>query len=213
MAELPDYSAAEFNRRLAAAYPVELPATVGSALFAHYLELRRWAPTLALVGAGVGEELFERHYVESLAAAPLLPPGPGRLLDIGSGQGFPGLVLAALRPDLEVTLVEARERKWAFLAAASRRAGLECRCLNARVSASSTPDLPPAVAAISIVTVRALKLEPSAWAALAPRLAAGARALLWSGEEVSPPPAPFEPGRSLRLSGERRWIREYRFTG
>ena len=64
-----------------------------------------------------------------------------RLLDLGSGAGFPGIVLAAARPDLEVTLLEARERKWAFLAAACRRAGLACRCLNARVSANPA-DLP-----------------------------------------------------------------------
>ena len=42
------------------------------------------------------------------------------LVDLGSGAGFPGLVLAAARPDLHVTLVETRERKWSFLLAAAR---------------------------------------------------------------------------------------------
>ena len=50
-------------------------------------------------------EVVERHYGESLAALPLAP-AEGRLVDLGSGAGFPGWVLAAARPGLEVTLVD-----------------------------------------------------------------------------------------------------------
>jgi len=53
--------------------------------------------------------------------APLLEPG--RLLDVGSGNGSPGLVLAALRPDLRVTLLEPRQRRWSFLREAVREIG------------------------------------------------------------------------------------------
>jgi len=49
-------------------------------------------------------------------------PAPGRLLDIGSGNGSPGLVFALLREDLEVTLLEPRLRRWAFLREAVRAA-------------------------------------------------------------------------------------------
>jgi len=49
-------------------------------------------------------------------------PSPGRLLDVGSGNGSPGLVFALLREDLEVTLLEPRLRRWAFLREAVRAA-------------------------------------------------------------------------------------------
>ena len=113
-------------------------------MHAHYEELARWNSVVSLVGPAFSGEIFERHYAESLAALPLLPAGPFRLLDLGSGAGFPGLVLAAARPDCEVVLVEARERKWAFLQSAVRRAELSCQCLRATVGAAHQPDLPAA---------------------------------------------------------------------
>jgi 16S rRNA (guanine527-N7)-methyltransferase len=181
-------------------------------LFAHFEELRRWAPRVALVGPAFASELFVRHYGESLAGCSLLPDGPGRLLDLGSGAGFPGLVLAAARPDLDVTLVEPRERKWAFLEAAARRAGLGCRVLNARVG-SSDSSLPRELSSFSIVTLRALRLDGRSWETIERRLAPGARLLLWGGEVPNPLPASFAAGRALRLPGLRRWIREYVWMG
>jgi hypothetical protein len=50
-------------------------------------------------------------------------PDPGRLIDVGSGNGSPGLVLALLRDDLEAILLEPRARRWAFLREATRAAG------------------------------------------------------------------------------------------
>ncbi len=63
----------------------------------------------------------------SLLVAPVLPLlpllRPGGLLDVGSGNGSPGLVLAFLRPELKVTLLEPRVRRWAFLREAARAGG------------------------------------------------------------------------------------------
>lgn len=137
-------------------------------------------------------------------------PG-GRLLDLGSGAGFPGLVLAAARPDLEVFLVEPRERRRAFLAAVARRSGLRVEILGARVSARALPELPGDV---DVVTARALRLGSADWTALAGTLAPGAALLLWSG--ASPPDLPdlFLPRRELRLPASRdRWLREFRLRG
>src|SRR5438132_9440850 len=111
---LPALTVEAFAAELLAHQPEPLSEAVVSALFAHYEELRRWAPRLALVGPGTAREVVARHFGESLAAVPHLPAAAGRLVDVGSGAGFPGLVLAAARPSWTVTLVEARERKWAF---------------------------------------------------------------------------------------------------
>jgi len=198
------------------------PATL-RALHLHYRELRRWNPRLALIGPGTVDEVLERHYAESLAALPLLPPAPGVLLDIGSGAGFPGWVLAAARPDLSVTLVEARERKWSFLSTATRKAAsaerspwpsagktdtrpLPIHCLNARVDLPLPEELP---GHLDAVTLRALKLEPQALAALGRRLRPAGRFLLWLGAETPALPPNLLPGRELPLAGsERRRILE-----
>jgi len=211
MSELPELSLEQFERGLSAAgHPVR--SALGTALHSHYLELRRWAPRLSLVGPAFAAEVFERHYGESLAGLELLPPGPGKLLDLGSGAGFPGFVLAAARGDLTATLVEARERKWAFLAAAARRAGLGVAVLNARVTGED-PSLPQELSNLSIVTVRALQLDLRSWRTIERRLSPGARLLLWSGEAPAELPPTFVRGRVLPLAGERRAIREYLWTG
>jgi 16S rRNA (guanine527-N7)-methyltransferase len=65
------------------------------------------------------EAAWERHILDSLTLLPLLAavPAGARLVDIGSGGGVPGIPLAIARPDLEVTLVEATQKKAAFLSA------------------------------------------------------------------------------------------------
>ena len=124
---LPDIPPARFASEIARLAPEPLSARTLEALYAHYQELRRWSPRLALIGPGTATEVLQRHFGEALAALPLLPEAEGRLVDIGSGAGFPGLVLAAARPAWQVTLVESRERKCAFLQSAARRASLSCR--------------------------------------------------------------------------------------
>jgi 16S rRNA (guanine527-N7)-methyltransferase len=195
---LPPLSPDDFERALAACAPEALPPPVVQALWGHYEELRRWTPRLALIGPGTVGEVIERHFGESLAALPYLPPAGGRLVDVGSGAGFPGLVLAAARPQWDVTLVEARERKWAFLQAAARRGGLSCRCLNARVATLLPPGLPDVYEA---VTVRALKLPPPVLAALAARLTPGGRFLLWVGAETPSLPAGWRLADAAALPG------------
>ena len=75
----------------------------------------------------------EKHYLDCLLALATLDPLPGPWCDLGSGGGFPGLVLAAARPEREIFLVEATEKKCAFLAEAAVALGLDrVRVMNAR---------------------------------------------------------------------------------
>ena len=196
-------------RRLA---PEVLSEEAVAALYSHYEELRRWSAKLALIGPGTATEVLGRHFGESLAALPLLPPlQSGRLVDVGSGAGFPGLVLAAVRPSWTVTLVEARERKWAFLQAAARHAALSCRVLNARVAPLLPAGLPDA---FDVLTVRALRLSAATLAALAERIAPGGRMLFWAGQEAVAPPAGWQVAAQLPLSGAhaRRLVAAERVT-
>lgn len=207
--QLPEIPAEGFERRLRELSPEPLDASVLAALFTHYEELRRWNPHLSLVGPGTAEEVLERHYGESLAALPWVG-GDGVLIDIGSGGGFPGLVLAAARPGLEVHLIEPRQRKWAFLQTAARRAALPCRCLNVRVAAPLPAGFPPC---IDFVTVRAVKVAPEILLPLRPRLSDRSRVLLWSGREEPELPAGFTLEIETPLArGEHRRLRIYRPT-
>lgn len=67
-----------------------------------------------LLGPREVERLWERHLLNCAVVAPLLPTS-GMVLDLGSGAGLPGIVLALLRPDLEVVLVDATRRRVEFL--------------------------------------------------------------------------------------------------
>jgi 16S rRNA (guanine527-N7)-methyltransferase len=89
--------------------------------------LGRWQKAINLVGKGTLEDVWTRHILDSAQVLPLIPKDAETLLDLGSGGGFPGLVLAALRPNLHVTLIEADARKGAFLAEAGRRMSLKTK--------------------------------------------------------------------------------------
>jgi 16S rRNA (guanine527-N7)-methyltransferase len=86
--------------------------------------LERWAGRMNLTGHRGLEAIAQRLIVESAALLAQLPELPS-LADLGSGAGFPGLPIAVLRPDCQVTLIEARERRHHFQRAAVRALGLE----------------------------------------------------------------------------------------
>ncbi|HEV3457099.1 MAG TPA: RsmG family class I SAM-dependent methyltransferase [Thermoanaerobaculia bacterium] len=202
--KLPAMSRVAFERGIAAVSPEPLTARVMGALYAHYLELVRWNERLGLIGSGTADEILVRHYGEALAALPFIPRSAQRGVDLGSGAGFPGLVLAAARPNLEMTLVEAREKKWSFLVAAARKASLPCPCLNVRVASPLPAGLPESV---DLMTVRALKLDTDVLEAFARRLTPEGSILLWVGERDPELPRDLLPYASVRLAGgERRRI-------
>lgn len=86
-------------------------------LVLYHGELSKWMRSSNLVARNTSaEQLVERHFLDSLLMAPLLAAHPEPcLLDIGSGAGFPGLVLAAYFPATPCTLVEPRQKRAAFL--------------------------------------------------------------------------------------------------
>lgn len=91
-----------------------------AALEAHYELLLKWNRALSLTSITKPAEIVERHYCESVFAAVHLPAGSWSVADIGSGPGFPGIPIAIMRPELQVTLVESHQRKAVFLRESAR---------------------------------------------------------------------------------------------
>jgi 16S rRNA (guanine527-N7)-methyltransferase len=100
----------------------------------HYNLMESWNHRLNLTRIRDVEEVVRFHYCESLFVSTVLPPGPLKVADVGSGAGFPGIPLAVVRPEMEMTLIESDQRKAVFLREATR--GLR----NVRVSATRYQD-------------------------------------------------------------------------
>jgi 16S rRNA (guanine527-N7)-methyltransferase len=113
--------------------------------------LGRLQKAINLVGRATVEDVWVRHVLDSAQLRALIPPATKVLADLGSGGGFPGLVVAALCPDLDVTLIEADARKAAFLGEAARR--MELKKLP-RIVIGRIEEVPPTRA--EIITARAL---------------------------------------------------------
>lgn len=98
----------------AAALGLDLaPATVEQ--FRFYLtQLKLWNTRVNLTGLKSERDMVIKHFLDSLAVLPFLGSAQS-LADLGSGPGFPGLALKLVRPELQLTLVEAREKRAAFL--------------------------------------------------------------------------------------------------
>ena len=99
-------------------------------LYAEMLE--KWQARINLVGPETIPSLWSRHFLDSAQVFPLVPKSIHRLVDMGSGAGFPGLMLALLGgPD--VHLIESDSRKCAFLREAARVTGTAVTIHNARI--------------------------------------------------------------------------------
>ena len=99
--------------------------------------VEKWNRAINLVSKSTVEDLWSRHIVDSAQLFPLTEPGVRHWVDVGSGGGFPGIVVAVLAkelyPDLRFTLVEVDQRKSAFLRDACRKLGLEAVVLSERI--------------------------------------------------------------------------------
>jgi 16S rRNA (guanine527-N7)-methyltransferase len=115
--------------------------------------LADWNVRHNLVAKSTLPDLWHRHFWDSAQLAAHIPAQARTLADLGSGAGFPGLVLALLRPELSVTLHEATTKKCAFLQSAVDRMGIKVTVRNSRLE-----DLP--AQAFDVVAARALAPLP-----------------------------------------------------
>jgi 16S rRNA (guanine527-N7)-methyltransferase len=155
----------------------------------------RYASTLAtdgvirgLIGPREAPRIWDRHLLNCAAVAELVPPGgdgPGggvRVIDAGSGAGLPGLVLALVRPDLDVTLVEPKLRATTFLSEVVTALGLEGRVTVVRARAEECHGRLPAA---EVVVVRALAPLDRLTDWCLPLAKVGGRVLALKGESAA----------------------------
>lgn len=141
---------------------------------------RRWSRRINLAAPSTLNDLWERHILDSAQLLRLAPEAL-RWLDVGSGGGFPGAVMAILladKPGAEVHLVESNRKKAAFLIAALNEVGV-----FPRVHAKRIEDCYDVVPTPQIVTARALASLPLLIELTEPWLRTGARALFHKGRD------------------------------
>jgi len=110
----PDLDPMELLQEGAAALGLDLPPATVEQFDFYLTQLKLWNARVNLTGLKTDRDMVVKHFLDSLAVLRFL--GQSRsLADLGSGPGFPGLVLKLARPELKLTLVEAREKKAAFL--------------------------------------------------------------------------------------------------
>jgi 16S rRNA (guanine527-N7)-methyltransferase len=110
--------------------------------------LLRWNATLNLIAEKDAAVIWERHIADSLQLVPLIPSGTERAIDLGSGGGFPGLVLA-IATGVRFDLIESDRRKAAFLRTAILETAASAAVHNCRIEDARLPPAP-------LVTARAL---------------------------------------------------------
>lgn len=151
-------------------------------------ELTRWSAHLNLTALRTPEEVVREGILDSLACLPLIPPGPLRVVDVGSGAGLPALPLKLVRPDLSVTLVEASRKKATFLAHMARYLALtEVRVVRVRVEALGTD--PREAGGYDLGLARAVAPPPDAGRLVRPLLRPGGLFLVQLGAGPLPPGA------------------------
>jgi 16S rRNA (guanine527-N7)-methyltransferase len=158
------------------------PAPALTEAIRKYMDLLlRWNQRISLTSITEPREILQRHFAESMFAAHAVPIVRGRLVDIGSGAGFPGLALKLAAVELEVTLIEPNMKKCAFLADVVRTLGLE----GVKIISKRIEELSGLEGSSDFVTCRAVRPDKRLLAWTWEALAAEGKCVLWVGTEAA----------------------------
>ncbi|GAJ28140.1 16S rRNA (guanine(527)-N(7))-methyltransferase RsmG [Acidomonas methanolica] len=153
--------------------------------------LRTWNTRINLVSPRDMEQLWPRHIEDSLQLAPLVPQG-ARVIDLGSGGGFPGMIVG-IAAGAEMVFIESDRRKAAFLREAARACGVRAQVMAQRIEVARPAPAP-------VVTARALAPLDILLGWAAPLLASGGYALFLKGKSL--PDELTEAGARWQMSHE-----------
>jgi 16S rRNA (guanine527-N7)-methyltransferase len=151
-----------------------MPPELKTKLLAYEALVRRWSAKINLVSRTDIENLWPRHIEDSLALIPHIPPHTTHAIDLGSGAGFPGLVLA-IATQIPFTLIESDKRKAAFLTDAARQLAAPAKVLAQRIEDAKLQPAP-------LITARALAPLEKLLALAFPHLAPNGICLFPKGE-------------------------------
>lgn len=201
--------------RLIADAGLPIPPGAEEKLSAHSAEMLKWNRAIRLTAITDPGEIAVKHILDSLLLLHFLPFS-GRVLDFGSGAGYPGIPLAIALPDTEIFLLEASGKKSSFLLEVVRILSLgNVHVLNERLGRRPIPGL----GRFEQVVTRATLPPAEAFSLLHPLLCSGGRMFLMTGRgtgEGSSDPLPGDryPERRVSFSLPRgmgtRHIREIR---
>lgn len=114
------------------------PETYGQ-LHTYVRLVEQWQPAMNLVAPSTMGDIWERHILDSVQLFRFIKEPPSSLVDIGSGGGFPGMILAILFPAAQITLVESDRRKCIFLQNVSRETFSPITIFNHRMETFISP--------------------------------------------------------------------------
>jgi 16S rRNA (guanine527-N7)-methyltransferase len=153
----------------------EALSSEGRWLLDRYEELLRdRAVPVGLIARTDASDLRERHIIDSLRGAPLIPATSHDVADLGSGAGLPGIPLAIALPDARFTLVDSRRSRIAFLELALD----DLRLPNVTILAARVEELPPG---FDVCLARGFAAPGASWRAAERLLRPGGRLLYWAG--------------------------------
>jgi 16S rRNA (guanine527-N7)-methyltransferase len=158
------------------ALPEDVSRETRQALERFVALLLRWNQTVNLIARRDEPFVWERHIADSLQLIPLISGSAGHAIDLGSGGGFPGLVLAAAI-GMPFELIEADQRKATFLREAARVIGAPVRVHASRIEGTAVEPAP-------LVTARALAPLPRLLELAAPLLSSNGQCLFLKGANV-----------------------------
>jgi 16S rRNA (guanine527-N7)-methyltransferase len=160
--------------------------------------LGQWQKAVNLVAPNTLPDLWQRHMADSAQLLRYAPPDPRVWVDIGSGGGFPGLVVAILlanQKECSVHLVESNSRKCAFLAEVVRQTGVRAQVHNARIADAARSGMIPHA---SVVSARALAPLDALLELALPFMGDASAGLFLKGREAA----------SEVVHARRRWVFE-----
>lgn len=152
-----DFTAADFREAL------DLSAETFERFEIYYRLLVKWQKQINLVSPKTIETAWHRHFYDSAQILQYFPKDARVVADLGSGAGFPGLVLKILNPELNMNLVESDERKCLFLRTVSRETGLDVSIHNERIERVTESFVPDVVTARALADLTKLLEFSSVW--------------------------------------------------
>ncbi len=126
--------------------------------------LLKWQKAINLISSSTINDAWSRHFIDSMQVARYIPEGTKIIADLGSGAGFPGLVLAIMRPEIEVHLVESDERKAQFLRTVSRETTAASIVHNMRIEEAYAAVKPDVITARALASLNDLCAYVMPWA-------------------------------------------------